>query len=117
MTEEKKEAAEVAPMLSREDLLAMFKATAVAAPRPVVIPKWGTVYIRDVTLAEVQDQDDDSANGKDKMRLARAVARVLCDKDGALLFDPADPDDVRLLSQQPWKFIQKILEEANAEGK
>lgn len=99
-------------MMTRDDLLAMFKQTAVAEPRPVVIPKFGTVYVRDVTLAEVEEQRADTSDGKDKMRMARGVCRVLCEKDGTLLFDANDPDDVRLVSQQPWRVISKIIEVA-----
>lgn len=103
-------------MESREKILAAMRETAVQAPRAVEVPKWGTVYVRDVTLAEVEDQEGDTADGKDKLRLARAAARVLCDSDGNLLFDSNDADDVRLLSQQPWKLIQKVLAAASEEG-
>lgn len=103
-------------MESREKIIEAMKQTAVQAPRKITVPKWGDVYVRDVTLAEVEDQDADTADGKDKLRLARAAARVMCDEHGALLFDSSDADDVRLLSQQPWKLIQKVLAAASEEG-
>lgn len=100
--------------MNREELIAAMQATATEAPRAVTVPKWGTVYIRDVTVAEVEEQTDDTADKKDRRRIARAVARVLCDEKGTRLFDPDDPDDVALLAKQPWKLLSKVIAEGDS---
>lgn len=97
-------------MTTREELLQAIRATATQTPRAVVVPKWGTVYVRDITVGEVEEQAADT-EGKDKMRFARAAARVLCDEAGTLLFDPNDHEHVALLAKQPWKLLRKVLEE------
>lgn len=98
-------------MTTREDLIAAIRATATQTPRAVVVPKWGTVYVRDITVGEIEEQTADTENKADKTRFARAAARVLCDETGALLFDPNDNEDVAVLAKQPWKLLRKVLEE------
>ncbi len=100
--------------MKREELIAAMQATATEAPRAVEVPKWGTVYVRDVTVAEVEEQTQDTADKKDKQRIARGVARILCDERGNRLFDPDDPDDVALIAKQPWRMLSKII--AASEG-
>lgn len=100
-------------MTTREELLAAIRATAVQEPRAVVVPKWGTVYVRDITVGEVEEQTADMEQKNDKMRIARGVARVLCDENGELLFDANDNEHVALLAKQPWKLLRKIIEEEN----
>lgn len=96
--------------VNREALIEAMRATATQAPRAVDVPKWGRVYVRDVTVDEVEEQTEDTADKKDKHRIARGVARILCDENGARLFDPDDADDVSLLAKQPWKLLSKIIE-------
>lgn len=98
-------------MSTREELIAAIRATATQAPRAVVVPKWGTVYVRDITVGEVEEHTADTENKTDKAKFARAVARVLCDETGTLLFDANDNEHVALLAKQPWKLLRKILEE------
>lgn len=93
-----------------EALIEAMRATATEAPRAVDVPKWGKVYVRDVTVDEVEEQTQDTANKTDKHRIARGVARILCDENGARLFDPDDADDVALIAKQPWKLLSKIIE-------
>lgn len=95
--------------MNREELVEAMRLTATEAPRKVDVPKWGTVYVRDVTVAEVEEQTRDTEDKQDKMRIARGVARVLCDENGNRLFDPDDADDVGLLAKQPWKLLSKII--------
>ena len=97
-------------MTKREELLEAIRATATQTPRAVVVPKWGTVYVRDITVGEVEEQTADT-DGNDKMRFARAAARVLCDETGALLFDSNDHEHVAMLAKQPWKLLRKVLED------
>lgn len=101
-------------MTTREELIDAMRATAAEAPRAVEVPKWGTVYVRDVTVAEVEEFTGDTADKKDKQRIARGIARILCDENGVRLFDPDDADDVALIARQPWKMLTKIT--AIAEG-
>lgn len=101
-------------MTTREELITAIRATATQAPRAVVVPKWGTVYVRDITVAEVEEQTADTDAKNDKLRFARAAARVLCDEAGVLLFDPNDNEHVALLAKQPWKLLRKVLEEDTA---
>jgi len=95
--------------MKREELIAAMQATAANAPRPVTVPGWGVIYLRDVTVAEVEAQQDDIADKSDKLRLARGAARVICDETGARVFDPDSADDVQLLAKQPWKLLRLAL--------
>jgi hypothetical protein len=85
------------------------QATAAQKPREVFVQGWGTVYIRSLTVAEVEEQSADTANDKDKNRLARSAARLLCDEKGQRLLDPDNAEDVKLLAEQPWKLLRSIL--------
>jgi len=95
--------------MNRDELIAAMQATAAQTPRAVTVPKWGEIYVRDVTVAEVDEQTDDTADPKDKRRLARGAARVICDAAGTRLFDPESEADVTLLAKQPWKLLRLAL--------
>lgn len=95
----------------RDALIAAMQATAAEPPRAVTVPKWGTVYVRSLTLEEVERQTPDEGDGKS--RLAKGVARVLCDESGKPLFSESNPDDVALLAKQPWKLLRKVLAAAD----
>lgn len=97
--------------MNREELIAAMTATADAKPRAVKVPKWGTVYVRDVTVEEAEAHADDTKDGKDKNRIARGAARVLCDESGKRLFDPDSDADVALLAKQPWPLLRKVLQD------
>jgi hypothetical protein len=99
--------------MNREELIAAMQATAANTPRPVKVPGWGNIHVRDVTVAEVEEQNDDTADPKNKLRLARAAARVICEADGKRLFDPGDEADVALLAKQPWKLLRLALADAD----
>lgn len=101
--------------MNRAELIAAMQATAAVEPRAVVTPKWGTVYVRDVTVAEIDAQTEDTSDEKNKLRIARGAARVICDEAGVLLFDPDNADDVALLAKQPWKYLRLVLAEGDAE--
>lgn len=102
--------------MNREELIEAMRLTATEAPRKVEVPKWGTVYVRDVTVAEVEEQTRDTADKQDKQRIARGVARILCDENGNRLFNPDDVDDVALLAKQPWKLLSKIISVSEGDG-
>lgn len=89
--------------------------TAQEKPIAVTVPKWGTVYVRQVTVAEVDEQAADTEDAGNKSRLARGACRVLCDEVGKRLFDPNDKADVALLASQPWPLLRKVLSASDGE--
>lgn len=103
--------------MDRNALIAAMELTAAEKPIAVTVPKWGTVYVRQVTVAEVDEQsadtgdaaDGDAGKPKDKMRLARGACRVLCDEFGVRLFDSNKPEDVALIAKQPWPLLRQVL--------
>ncbi len=103
--------------MNRADLIAAMQITASPRPVPVTTPNWGVVFVKPPTVEEVDANTDEIAKpgGEDKKRrLARAAARVICDEQGARLFDPANQEDIDLLAVQPWAMLQLIL--AGADG-
>jgi hypothetical protein len=101
--------------MDRASLIAAMQAVAAEKPVPVTVPKWGTVYVRQLTVAEVDAQAADTKDKDDKNRIARGACRVLCDEHGARLFDPDDATDVALVASQPWALLRQVL--AASEGK
>jgi hypothetical protein len=95
--------------MDRAALIAAMQVTAAEKPVAVAVPKWGTVYVRQVTVAEVDEQTADTDGKDDKHKIARAACRVLCDESGARLFDPGKPEDVALVAAQPWSYLRKVL--------
>lgn len=95
--------------MNREALIAAMQLTAAEKVSPIEVPVWGTVYVRSLTVAEVEDQAADTADKKDTHRLARAAARLMCDEAGVRLFNHEDEADVSLLAGQPWHLLQKVL--------
>lgn len=96
--------------MDRETLMAAMRVTAAPSLSSVDVDGWGTLHVRQLTVSEVEDQADDTKDKKDKHRLARAAARLICDDTGSRLFDHANDDDVQLLANQPWHMLQKVLE-------
>lgn len=97
-----------------DDLRARMEETAKEPPRQITVPKWGLCYVRDITLAEMEDQIADTADPKDKLRLARAACRIICNPEGKPVYNPDDQDHVSLLARQPWKLISKVIAEGEA---
>ena len=105
--------------MNREELLAVMQETARPKPTPVEVPKWGTVYVRSRTLEEVDaDAEKETAaqeadtKGNRHRRLARAVAKVLCDEQGNRLFTD---DDVDLIAVQPYHILRHVLAAAGGD--
>lgn len=92
------------------DLMAAMQATAAAAPKSLEVPGWGTVYVRDLTVGEVEEQSDDTSDMKDRQRIARAAARIFCDENGERLFDPSNQEHIDLIAKQPWRLLRKVVE-------
>ncbi len=101
--------------MDRASLVAAMQAVAAEKPVAVAVPKWGTVYVRQLTVAEVDAQAADTTDKDDKNRIARGACRVLCDEAGVRLFDPDDAHDVALVASQPWALLRQVL--SASEGK
>jgi hypothetical protein len=99
--------------MNREALVKAMQETAVQKPKPVETKRWGTVYLRTLTVGEIEDQVSDTDDKKDKNRFARAAARILCDEKGERLFDPQSEKDVKLLASQPWALLRQVLDASN----
>lgn len=97
--------------MDRKALMEAMQGTATSKPRAIKVPKWGTVYVRDITVDEADEASQDTGDEKDKHRIARGVARVLCDEQGNRLFDPANEADVALLGKQPWSLLRRVVKE------
>lgn len=95
--------------MNRDELVAAMQATAAEKPVAVDVPKWGRIYVRQVTVAEVDEQTKDTDEKEDKFRIARGACRVICDEKGVRMFDPNDKDDVKLVASQPWPLLRKVL--------
>ncbi len=88
--------------------------------RSIEVPKWGTVYVRDVTAGEF---DKWSAQVKDRLgdladidQTAFAAAIVICDEKGHRVFDPLDPEDIAFLSKRRKRDLNLILQAGVASG-
>lgn len=100
--------------LLQSDFVELLKATAAAGatPRPVEVPGWGTVYVRPLTVEEVDAAADAKPSDAGKWRIARGAARVLCNDAGERLLDPANDEHVALIARQPWTLLQRVIEAA-----
>lgn len=96
-------------MTMAEQMRARILASANPKPVKVDTPAWGRVWVRVLTCADV---DEAKADPGDKLRIARGVARVLCDADGVLLFDPSNEEDVKSIASLPWADLSGILTQA-----
>lgn len=99
--------------MKREALIAAIRAAAAPKPREVTVPGLGTVFVRPLTVEQVdlqqQAKEDTDDDGKDRLRFARTFARTLCDAAGVLLFDPDNKEDVEMLAALPWGGMQEVL--------
>jgi len=82
--------------------------TAEIKPRKVVVAGWGELYVKGLTVADVQ-ADQEKGDTEDKRTLAIGAARIICDEAGNLLFDRTSEEDIALLSKQPWGLLSKVI--------
>lgn len=89
-----------------EKLRAQFLAASEATPIPLKgIPKsWGDLHVKPLTVADVEFLSSDVGEHKS----ARGLARVLCTKDGDLLFDEKNPDHIALLQRRQFEVINAV---------
>lgn len=100
--------------MDRTALVAAMQQTAASvAPVAVDVPGWPRLYVRALTVAEVDVNTEADKASTDKRRFARGAARVICDENGARVFDAESDADVSLLAAQPWVLLQKVIEKAN----
>jgi hypothetical protein len=102
-------------MMDKNGLLKAMQATAQMKPRKITVNGWGDLYVKSLTVADVQAQQErnketENADLKDRRTLALGAANVLCDENGALVFDPANKEHIDLLSLQPWAMLNQVLE-------
>lgn len=93
-----------------EEMRARILARANPKPLPVDIPAWGGVWVRVLTVADVDDAK--ATPDGSKRGIARSAARVLCNESGTLLFDAENPDDVAAIATLPWVDLQQVLQRA-----
>lgn len=98
-------------MTQIEEIRARILTRANPAPLPVDVPAWGRVWVRVQTVA---DMEAIKQLPEDKHRLARSVARVLCDEAGVLLFDPESDSDVASIAALPWVDLSAVLKAAES---
>jgi hypothetical protein len=103
--------------MSREELRAKILATASPKPVPVDVPEWGDVYVRPLLVGEIEAMAQDS---DPKLRTARGVAKMLCDVNGELLFDPNSAEDLFAINRLRASSLNRIhaaMDKVNASDK
>ncbi len=106
-------------MSYREELLEWMDGMAVQKPRLVQI-EGRDVYIRELTVGEIDQQIADTADKKDKRGVARGACRLMCDPNGVRMLDPDNEEDITRMAKMPLRFlsaINKAAEEENAPAK
>jgi hypothetical protein len=98
--------------MKRDALRAAIAALASKPPTKVSVPEIGDLLVRQLSVGEVEENARDSKSA-DPFRIARALARVLCDEDGSLIYDPKSDDDVGELAKAPFSVMNKVLDAAN----
>lgn len=103
--------------MNRAELIAAMQATASPKPVAVTVEGWGTLYVKPPTVEEVDAASDfkEPADGR-KRKLARGAARIICDAEGARVFDPESDADVDLLAIQPWSMLQDVMTASQMKG-
>jgi hypothetical protein len=94
--------------MDKNGLIQNMKQTANLKPRKIVVEGWGEMYVKALTVADVQ-ADQEKGDVQDKRTLAIGAARIICDENGALIFDRANEEDIKLLQSQPWNLLSKVI--------
>ena len=100
--------------MTKDELRAKVLATANPKPMPVEMEGLGIVYVKPLTVGDIEalNADTDPA-----LKAARSIARVLCTEGGELLFDPGSPEDLFAINRLPLNTITLIngaVEKINA---
>ena len=91
-----------------EALLGAMDSTAAEKPRSVHIKGLGDVFIREITIGEVDDQIADNAYQKNKRGIARGACRLLSDETGKRLLDPDNDEHVAKMAKLPIRVLTAI---------
>lgn len=105
-------------MSIRDDIRAAMAITAAGKIIPCpAIEGWPQLYVKTPTVAEVDETSNmkESDDGKQR-RFARGVCNILCDENGQRIFDANNDDDVKLLAEQPWDMLQKVMGTLDQKG-
>ena len=100
--------------MNKAQLRERILATANPKPTPIEVEGWGTVYVKPLTVGDIESFNDDTDPA---LKAARSIARVLCDEAGELLFDPSSPEDLFAINRLPLNSISVIngaVEKMNA---
>lgn len=92
-----------------------FAAAAMLARQSVSVfsPALGVVYVKRLTVAEVQERRPEAEN---TTPIASLLARGIIDEGGSAVFDAANPQDVELLSSLNFADVSPILDAINGKN-
>lgn len=101
-----------------EELLAKMDGLAaeMGKPRAVNIPGIGDVHVREITIGEIDEQIEDTADEKNKRGVARGACRLLCDEQGNRLLDPENPQHVAKMAKLPLRVLTAINKTTELDG-
>lgn len=99
--------------MDRAALMAAMAATSLEV-RPVDVPGWGVLHVRELTTDVVDRLNKAKSSGGGVNALALSAAATICDDKGALLFDISSPEDVAFLSAQGFGRLSLVLKAANS---
>lgn len=101
--------------MNKAELRAKILATSNPKPVAVEVPEWGDgIFVRPLLVGEVEAL---GADVDPKLRAARGVARMLCDENGELLFDPESTEDLFAINGLRASSLSRInaaMEKVNA---
>lgn len=89
-------------------LLGAMDGMAAEKPRAVHIKGLGDVFIREITIGEMDAQIEDTADKKNKRGIARGACRLLADEAGNRLLDPENSDHVDRMAKLPIRVLTAI---------
>ncbi len=106
---------------SLDALLGAMDKVASEKPRLVDIPGLGEVYIREITIGEIDAQIEDTADKKNKRGIARGACRLLADENGNQLLNPDNPEHVSRMAKMPLRVLTAVnkaseLDKADDQG-
>jgi hypothetical protein len=99
-------------MSLRDELLAAWEAEDAQPLTAVEIKGWPKIYVRSMTVAEVDAQQAVDGGWKKDAKLSIGTATVICDEKGNRLFDPDNEADVKRIGTRSWAKISKALSAA-----
>lgn len=98
--------------MGREALRQAILANPMEPLASVEIEPWGTIYIRPITIGDIDSGAGAEAASVDKMNLARFCCRIMSDETGSRIFDPSVEDDVKLVADLSFERMQKVLDKS-----